>query len=215
MRQFILLTFGFLGLAFYEMSGGSDFEPGAPKALKVNPLLPTVETAATKDELKATRLALNSAIRNDATPTAPDTITGGADVTPVALNLTRVRDSQSTPLVGGEASDFVQKASLTTRSTLSSADTPAIFSKKDEAAKDGDATLQSAVAVRPEFEKRVVTGNRVNVRGGPGTQFGVVDQLSRGAAVEILRDNGQGWVKMRSVSDGRIGWMADFLLAAS
>ena len=61
---------------------------------------------------------------------------------------------------------------------------------------------------------RVVSGNRVNVRGGPGTGFDVVNRLVRGEEVEIIEDNGDGWVKMRPVSGGKEGWMADFLLAS-
>jgi uncharacterized protein YgiM (DUF1202 family) len=62
---------------------------------------------------------------------------------------------------------------------------------------------------------RTVSGNRVNVRGGPSTNFSVVSKLIRGDAVEILEDNGNGWVKMRSVLTGEEGWMADFLLSES
>lgn len=53
-----------------------------------------------------------------------------------------------------------------------------------------------------------------NVRGGPGTDYGVVTKLTSGDAVEVLMDNGDGWVKMRPVDGGVEGWMADFLLAA-
>ena len=33
--------------------------------------------------------------------------------------------------------------------------------------------------------------------------------------VEVIRDNGDGWVKLRVLDSGRVGWMADFLLVAS
>ena len=59
---------------------------------------------------------------------------------------------------------------------------------------------------------RKVNGTRVNVRGGPGTNFGVVGKLGKGDAVEVVEDNGAGWVRFRSVDGTASGWMADFLL---
>ena len=64
----------------------------------------------------------------------------------------------------------------------------------------------------PVYEIRTVTGNRVNVRGGPGTTFGVVGKLVRGDEVEILDDIGTGWVRFRAVDSDTQGWLADFLL---
>ncbi|MEO1555213.1 MAG: SH3 domain-containing protein, partial [Pseudomonadota bacterium] len=60
---------------------------------------------------------------------------------------------------------------------------------------------------------RSVSGNSVNVRGGPGTNFSVVNRMVRGDKVEILQDPGQGWVQLRPVGGGPVGWMADFLLS--
>ena len=37
MKTFILLTFGFLTFAFYEMSGGSDFEPASARMAEAEP----------------------------------------------------------------------------------------------------------------------------------------------------------------------------------
>ncbi|WP_304951371.1 SH3 domain-containing protein, partial [Sulfitobacter sp.] len=46
----------------------------------------------------------------------------------------------------------------------------------------------------------------------PGTNFGVVGKLGKGDAVEVIEDNGAGWVRFRSVDGSESGWMADFLL---
>jgi uncharacterized protein YgiM (DUF1202 family) len=53
------------------------------------------------------------------------------------------------------------------------------------------------------------------MRNGPGQSFDVVGKLGNGERVEILQDPGDGWVKLRVVEGGRVGWMADFLLTAS
>jgi uncharacterized protein YraI len=76
----------------------------------------------------------------------------------------------------------------------------------------------STTSVEPvvEIDYRRVTGNRVNLRAGPGTSFGVVDTLRRGDEVEVLQDPGTGWVKLRSFEGNSIGWMSgQFLQVAS
>lgn len=64
-------------------------------------------------------------------------------------------------------------------------------------------------------DTRKVAGNHVNMRNGPGTSYSVVERLSRGQAVEVLSDPGNGWLKLRVSDSGRIGWMAEFLVTAS
>ena len=78
----------------------------------------------------------------------------------------------------------------------------------DEPVQATNASLQT----QPAGDVRIVSGTRVNVRGGPGTNFDVVSQVIEGDAVEVLDDNGDGWVRMRSVDGGPEGWIADFLL---
>ena len=51
------------------------------------------------------------------------------------------------------------------------------------------------------------------MRNGPGTSYSVVATLSRDTEVEVLRDPGQGWVKLQVVDSGRIGWMSARLLS--
>ena len=71
-----------------------------------------------------------------------------------------------------------------------------------------------AVAAPPEpaLERRVVTGGRVNMRTGPGTEHAVTTTLSRGAPVEVLAVEGR-WARVRG--EGFEGWMALGLLGAA
>lgn len=69
-------------------------------------------------------------------------------------------------------------------------------------------------AATERFRSGRVTASRANMRFGPGTGFPVLRALPNGAEVRILRNSGDGWVKLRSVEDGRIGWMAGHLVAA-
>ena len=59
---------------------------------------------------------------------------------------------------------------------------------------------------------REVTGGRVNLRRGPGTNFNAVGRLTRGEQVLVLSEE-NGWVKLRVLETGRIGYMADFLVS--
>ena len=57
-----------------------------------------------------------------------------------------------------------------------------------------------------------VTGSRVNLRAGPSTGQAVVTQLGLGDRAELLSNTADGWVQIRHVESGRIGYMsADFL----
>ncbi|MCR4337620.1 MAG: SH3 domain-containing protein [Candidatus Omnitrophica bacterium] len=51
-----------------------------------------------------------------------------------------------------------------------------------------------------------VTGTRVNVRGGPGTNFSVLAQLHQGDAVRILEEK-EGWYLIEPPDQGH-GWVA-------
>ncbi|QUJ75729.1 SH3 domain-containing protein [Sulfitobacter albidus] len=196
MKTFIGLTFAFLAFAFYEMSGGSEFEPAsarieaqAPVATAEAAPAPKIgitRTAAVAPEPQVTRVALNLTNLQDATEaaTAPDaskiTATPGnndVQITPVALDQGDANATEESPQI----------------------------------------ILPSLIATTPEAPRgdiREVSGNRVNVRGGPSTDYGVVGKLTRGDAVRVLEDNGNGWVLMEAVNGGTEGWMAEFLLTS-
>ena len=65
------------------------------------------------------------------------------------------------------------------------------------------------------LDLRVVAGRRVNMRAGPGTNFGVLDTLPGGTDAEVIEINADGWAKIRILDTGQIGWMAERLLTAS
>lgn len=67
----------------------------------------------------------------------------------------------------------------------------------------------------PRADLREVTGDQVNMRAGPGTSYGVLDQLPRGEAVEVLASAGDGWLELRVLRTGEIGYIADWLVTAA
>ena len=62
------------------------------------------------------------------------------------------------------------------------------------------------------LDLRRVAGSRVNMRDGPGTGFGVIVTLEGGTEVEVLELSDNGWARLRTVSTGQEGWMAERLL---
>jgi len=61
---------------------------------------------------------------------------------------------------------------------------------------------------------REVTGDLVNMRDGPGTDFSVIDKLSRGSIVNVLEAGTDGWVRVEVETTGLSGWMSDQFLVA-
>jgi SH3-like domain-containing protein len=55
----------------------------------------------------------------------------------------------------------------------------------------------------------VVTGDRANVRQGPGKSHSVVFQLAKGDTCRVITKN-EKWLEIRT-ADGRQGWVAEFL----
>jgi len=56
----------------------------------------------------------------------------------------------------------------------------------------------------------VVNGNKVNIRGGPGTGHSVIRQVSRGQRLGVLESAGD-WYKVK-LDGGVIGWIAGWLV---
>lgn len=54
-----------------------------------------------------------------------------------------------------------------------------------------------------------MTGDRANVRQGPGTNHAVAFQLSKGDACRVIAKE-EKWIEVQH-ADGRRGWVAGFL----
>ena len=205
MVRFIAISFIFLAFAFFQMSGGSDFDPIATRMSRIE-VPDNVEIAALEKQEEVivadvpevvTRVSLDlvkleDVVRPSSTvKTVPARITAPVpepDQEPVEEQVTAAPTIVLPSLVEGASTATV---------------TPVDFS--------ADPVEEENVV--SDEDVRSVTGNRVNVRGGPGTNFGVVSSMVRGDKVVILEDPGNGWVRLRSVQDGAQGWMADFLLS--
>lgn len=206
MVRFIVLTFALLGVVFYEMSGGADFEPASARLtdIRKDPLKPArfAERDPVADlEANVTRVALNLT-------TVEDVLTGGA--TQPARNVE--------PLSPAPEARIEQVAFPAPRNNEIAAIIPSLVEGADSTTFGQFATINveagtDAGPTQTSADIRSVTGTRVNVRGGPGTDFNVVTGLVLGDEVEVLEDTGTGWVQTRPLDGGPIGWVADFLLS--
>ena len=61
----------------------------------------------------------------------------------------------------------------------------------------------------PETLVIEVTGSAVNLRAGPSTGDAVLTALVRGDQAELIGAPGNGWVQVRTLSGGTIGYMSD------
>ena len=64
----------------------------------------------------------------------------------------------------------------------------------------------------PPPDTRSVTGDRVNMRNGPSTDFAVLTRLNRGDQVVVLETQADSWVKLQVTASGQVGWMVERLL---
>ncbi|UMA63902.1 SH3 domain-containing protein [Roseivivax marinus] len=202
MYKFILVTFGVLFLAFYEMSGGSDFEPGwwldknADAVAEADAAEAQSEQVARADSGGVLTQVVASAEASEATPAQKAPAQASDTPEPIAVSLNSGSAGSDDPLAD---------VPLTRRTTDTEVETG--VSVRETTASSSNAEESSA-------DMRVVDGNVVNMRTGPGTNFSVIAQLRRGDEVQVLRSN-DGWVKLRTVENNRIGWMADYLVTAS
>ncbi|WP_093738053.1 SH3 domain-containing protein [Sulfitobacter delicatus] len=248
MKRFIFLTFGFMGWAFYEMSGGADFEPASQRMARLQDAETTSVTEASTEAGKIVTAAAENAARDLKRAEQREKVFAASnkskprEATRVALNLTTLSDlpraSDMAMVEQAVAKTPVPKATET-RSisdtgakvikasapmpqnagyTVSSSNTPAIIpsliAPNDTAVAKSESTTVTQISTT-QADIRTVSGNRVNVRRGPGTNFGIVGKLGAGDAVKIIEDNGDGWVRLRSVDGKEMGWMAEFLLSSS
>ncbi|MEL6685748.1 MAG: SH3 domain-containing protein [Pseudomonadota bacterium] len=86
-----------------------------------------------------------------------------------------------------------------------------------EVAVAAPAPVQEPVVVAPAPklvpELVYVSGNRVNLRRGPGTDHRVIVTLPQGTAAEIITTNDIGWTQIRLKDSDQTGWMATRLLS--
>lgn len=199
MWRFILVSFAFLGWSFYELSGGADYRPTAnslqaravldnqrPKQrpLRIN-VIELAQDGVAQPDTKVTRTvtSLHDLGLSMGQQVAITLASAKADTAPIEMSLPTVKIIAPTPLP----------------------QTPVV----SETVQLPDPT-EDTLSEPPELSR--VSGASVNLRTGPGIGFGRITSLKRGTEVIVLRDPGNGWIKLRVVETDRIGWMADTMV---
>ncbi|MGR3486169.1 MAG: SH3 domain-containing protein [Paracoccaceae bacterium] len=189
-RLMVLATFAFLALAFWTLSGGAEFEPQARTAEPRPAPAQVVETVSVEIE---------TAPASDPLPEAPVRV-----LAPVEFAADE--DGAQTAALVDPADDLpppIEFESMVIGApTLSDTGEDLAAQRLAEAG----AALDAAVRMRS------VAGSRVNMRDGPGTDFGVLDTLVQGTDVEVIEVNDSGWARLRVMDTGLEGWMAERLL---
>lgn len=190
-NRFIILSFLIMGWAYWELSGGTDFQPqswpgDAEQITAAEPDAPSDEG----DPLAGVDIVT----RADTSVLSSFEAEGG-----VAPSATDAAITATLEEVLGQTPSAVNPVQLAAEPSPEPEIAPEIAPEADP-----------VIAVR---DLREVIGERVNMRDGPGTDFGVIDQLMRGTVITVIEDAGNGWVRVRVDASGRAGWMSsDFLL---
>ncbi len=179
MNKYILVAFAVMAMTFYELSGGSEFEPGETSLVIFAEPTPVVETSSDRPEIVA---------RADTSTTSLTDITPARDV----------------------IDPVVSNASVVVTPVAREPDTAAV-SPEPPTLKLKDAVVEQ----EPAMDLRFVDGDRVNLRAGPGTDYAVVGKLLRNDMVEVLSDDGNGWLHLRNAASGDEGYVADWLVTAA
>lgn len=238
MKLFVILSFLFLGWLYWELSGGADFVPetaatetpaetpaeadvtlavaevpadggeAAPLiASAVSPAeAPAVEAPAEAEALQAAA-ALPAPAPEAAAPEAP-----AVEVTRADSSLDTIAAAARPVLPEGPLAPGEALAAIAPELAGRIEDAVAAALVAPEAAPEGGTDVAAAGgAANGANGLRLVTGDRVNMRAGPGTGFEVVGQLVAGQRAEVLEAEGN-WLRVRG-EGGAEGWMSARFLA--
>lgn len=201
MKKFIVLTFLFMGWAFYELSGGADFQPPVRQAPSADQVAAADETIFVTPESDAVAEAV------------PTTQVSQSQAQPAAQPLSQNVATDPNIVLAAAAPSLVGTATPTPTAELAKlGPTEAEIAAQAAQQANDEKIFSLATAPQSSLDFRRVSGNRVNMRNGPGTEYSVVAKLGQFTEVEVLQNPGEGWVKLQVLETGRIGWMAERLL---
>ncbi len=203
----LLLAFLVLGWGYWVLSGGSDFQPEtrAQAARSEAPAESVLQAASpTADDRPGGPEVASAPAPAQAEPAAP-VEPAPAREQPILEEVTAVQ-----PTVAEEPpAPPAEEEPASARAPLSAAEALAAIGS-DLTTPPQEQRLEVASANVGASQRRV-TADRVNVRQGPGVDFGVLDQVDAGDVTEVLEQDG-GWVRVRTPG-GTVGWMSARFLA--
>lgn len=228
MTRFVFLSFLFMGWAFYELSGGADFEPRGVRPPKperhattdrsFSNRKPFVKPTSGLRPIEVTSLVAKPAIarRKPIQPVQavaePEIVTAAES----AARLDQVRTSLSQGLTMFSESDPARQPLTLVSLEQGVAGIQVVAPADDQTDLDtgvDQVTDPVAIWTVPAADIREVTGTRVNMRDGPGTIYPILARLTIGQEVEVLGDSGTGWLRLRMMPGRQIGWVSASLVS--
>lgn len=110
-----------------------------------------------------------------------------------------------TPVIEPNAESNVEMARLEplVMTGIPATDTLLVFQANDA---PRDAVLSAVIP--DDAAVLIVTGTSVNMRAGPSTNQAIIGRMRQGERAELLTKARDGWVQVRAVPSGQIGFMA-------
>lgn len=209
--RFVFISFAFLAFAFYQLSGGADFQPPVAPVPPVVAAKPAPTVAP--QPVKAASLIASPAIAPvdktlEPAPTDVAALRDSAAEAEAAFNLEQVRTSLGQGLTLFPASDPIAQPLM-----LASLEQGVAGLRDAPIAEVEPETPQVAQPIAPPADIRKVRATRVNMRDGPGTIYPVIMRLTLGKEVEVLGDSGTGWLRLRALPEQTTGWIAASLIS--
>ncbi len=188
MKLYVPATFAFLFVAFYQLSGGSDYAPRDG----------SLQAEAQKQ--RETRVAEARTVATPVASTKNRAEAGEAVVTRASLDLNTIATSAPAK---AEVAELPKVQPIARVRLLTNA-----------------VAAPVTVRARPQMAPKAkdvptILKSRVNMRMGPGTFFNVLTKVDQGMEVEVLQEPGNGWMKLRIVETGKLGWMSASLVSAA
>ncbi len=200
MNKYIVLSFAFMAFAFYELSGGDEFTPRKAELMAQAKAAQEADRLARLANTQPARTALPPSVSDVALRTVSEpSVVAASNEGPSAEEVQTEIDANSevpVTLISLEQSGAMFARPLTQLGATPEQARPPLVMR-----------------VLPPADLREVAGTRVNMRRGPGTAYDVVTSLPQGTAVEVIDADGSGWVKLRTVDEDFVGWMAEYLLS--
>jgi len=161
MGKLMITTFLGLGLVFYEMSGGADFEP-----------------QSWDDVVIADATA-------DSAPAAQPQVTRGQTASLIAVSAPAIEETTLEPTLAVATAPAAVIAAPEVVAPAAEPVAEVVVAEETIETQIVEEVLTAAVET-PAADMRYVAGSRVNMRTGPSTNYGVLDTLTRGTEAEVI-----------------------------
>ena len=228
MNRYIVISFMVMGLGYYELSGGADFEPQL-RPIDVlaqtddQPMVAQTRAPTAAEPVAVETVEVASAPAGPGSDPATNDLPVALEMLPTVeveaadLGLTIADASAEQPLFRSlsEPAGAVLLTNIPARAastTSTSTDPEASAASTPEIASTADVGTQPDETLQAGGDVRWVDASALNVRAGPSTNASVLTSLARSEFVLVISEQTDGWALVRVEGDGTEGWVASRFL---